>query len=294
LKKGGTVKYFLSGSIKRKLKSQCTDVATELRAARRTNPDKPVEQTPETRHKISKPTINSSPSAKIPDGYQFSMDLLHELEWKRFEQLVEGYFARKGWRTRPAPIGADGGVDIHLFHPDSQGVAAVYHGAAHQRPETYHIVTSRAGTRKLSCGNLVIRFFRKKYPENTLVQMIKCPAGYIPVSTPEETAFDILSYSSSIGGLDRVLTVLKELCEKIDPSILLKVAKKENCISLAQRLGWLIYQTDFGDRTDKLAEWIKRKNPRHVKLDFHLSSANSKKDGRWNVCVNTTVESDIQ
>jgi predicted transcriptional regulator of viral defense system len=124
--------------------------------------------------------------------------------------------------------------------------------------------------------------------------MIKCPAGYIPVSTPEETAFDILSYSSSIGGLDRVLTVLKELCEKIDPSILLKVAKKENCISLAQRLGCLIDQTDFGDRTDKLAEWIKRKNPRHVKLDFHLSSANSKKDSRWNVCVNTTVESDIQ
>jgi len=171
--------------------------------------------------------------------------------------------------------------------------AAVYHGAAHQRPETYHIVTSKTGTRKISCGNLVIRFFRKKHPENTFIQMLKCPAGYIPVSTPEETAFDILSYSSSIGGLDRVLTVLKELGEKIDPVKLLKTAKKNNCISLAQRLGWLIDQTDFSDSAEKLAEWIKKKKPRLVRLDFHLPSINSKKDNRWNVYVNTNVESDI-
>ncbi len=171
--------------------------------------------------------------------------------------------------------------------------AAVYHGAAHQRPETYHIVTSRPGTRRISCGNLVIRFFRKKHPENTFVQMIKCPAGYIPVSTPEETAFDILSYSSSIGGLGRVLTVLNELGEKIDAVKLLKTARKDNCISLAQRLGWLIEQTDFRDRAEKLAGWIGKKEPNPVRLDFHLPAKGSKRDIRWNVSVNTKVESDI-
>ncbi len=56
---------------------------------------------------------------------RFTADLLHELEWKRFEQLVEGYFALSGWTTRPNRPGADGGVDVHLFRPDQQKAAAV-------------------------------------------------------------------------------------------------------------------------------------------------------------------------
>ena len=76
----------------------------------------------------------TKPAQKFPDmtsiyspkrAGQFTADLLKELEWKRFEQLVEGYFAQTGWRTRPNRTGADGGVDIHLFRPDQDKVAAV-------------------------------------------------------------------------------------------------------------------------------------------------------------------------
>lgn len=59
-----------------------------------------------------------------PSG-KFSDALLHALEWKRFEQLVEGYFSLSGWKTRPNRHGADGGVDVHLFRPDQQKAAAV-------------------------------------------------------------------------------------------------------------------------------------------------------------------------
>jgi restriction system protein len=50
---------------------------------------------------------------------------MRELEWKRFEQITEAYFNRIGWRTRPARIGPDGGVDIYLYKPDTTKVAAV-------------------------------------------------------------------------------------------------------------------------------------------------------------------------
>jgi restriction system protein len=50
---------------------------------------------------------------------------LKKLEWKRFEQLIEAYFAQTGWRTRPNRTGADGGVDVHLFRPDQNKPAAV-------------------------------------------------------------------------------------------------------------------------------------------------------------------------
>lgn len=56
---------------------------------------------------------------------QITGDLLRELEWKRFEQVIEAYFERTGWRTQPARIGADGGVDIHLFRPQERTVGAV-------------------------------------------------------------------------------------------------------------------------------------------------------------------------
>ncbi len=56
---------------------------------------------------------------------QITSDLLRELEWKRFEQVTEAYFERAGWRTEPARIGADGGVDIHLFRPGERSIAAV-------------------------------------------------------------------------------------------------------------------------------------------------------------------------
>jgi restriction system protein len=56
---------------------------------------------------------------------EFTLALLQELEWKRFEQVTEVYFQQMGWDTHAAPIGPDGGVDIHLTRPGSQRTDAV-------------------------------------------------------------------------------------------------------------------------------------------------------------------------
>lgn len=60
-----------------------------------------------------------------PKPKGFSPALLHDLEWKRFENLVEGYFAAIGFKTRPNRVGADGGVDMHLLRPETGEAAAV-------------------------------------------------------------------------------------------------------------------------------------------------------------------------
>lgn len=67
----------------------------------------------------------SHDSARPPPTPEITITLLQELEWKRFEQVTEAYFERTGWRTNPARIGADGGVDIHLFRPTESNIAAV-------------------------------------------------------------------------------------------------------------------------------------------------------------------------
>jgi hypothetical protein len=48
-------------------------------------------------------------------GTTFSQELLDALEWRRFEELVTWYFEKTGFQARRSRVGADGGVDIHLF-----------------------------------------------------------------------------------------------------------------------------------------------------------------------------------
>ncbi|MEI6150849.1 MAG: restriction endonuclease, partial [bacterium] len=77
---------------------------------------------------LPKPTITRPDATSFyfpPKPKGFTQQLLSELEWKRFENLVEGYFSAIGLKTRPNRPGADGGVDIHLLHPDTNQVGSI-------------------------------------------------------------------------------------------------------------------------------------------------------------------------
>ena len=49
----------------------------------------------------------------------WSLDLLSAIEWKRFEDLAAEYYREKGIRCETTSLGADGGIDLKLFHDDS-------------------------------------------------------------------------------------------------------------------------------------------------------------------------------
>ena len=55
-----------------------------------------------------------------PPAKAFSSDLLNALEWRRFEQLVTWYFHKTGCSAERSRVGADGGVDIHVFKQGEQ------------------------------------------------------------------------------------------------------------------------------------------------------------------------------
>ena len=59
------------------------------------------------------------------DTTRWSVDLLAALEWKRFEEVCAGLFARLGFETKAATHGADGGIDIYLYQPPSNLAVAV-------------------------------------------------------------------------------------------------------------------------------------------------------------------------
>jgi len=45
----------------------------------------------------------------------WSRELLSKLEWKRFEDVVAAYSGMLGYEARTTRMGADGGVDVHLY-----------------------------------------------------------------------------------------------------------------------------------------------------------------------------------
>jgi len=55
----------------------------------------------------------------------WSIELLHELEWKRFEELATAFYNEKGIKAEATSLGADGGIDIKLYQDDSDKATAI-------------------------------------------------------------------------------------------------------------------------------------------------------------------------
>ena len=182
----------------------------------------------------------------------------------------------------------------HLRRPFYVGglSAAECHGAAHQRPQWYQVVTDRP-LRDILCRGVGIRFLVKRDIKRTPVQQIKVVTGYIPVSTPEATAIDLIRYSRRVGGLDHVLTVLQELGEAIDAVKLAKAAMFDGNVAYAQRLGWLLESAHYAEKAKPLARWVGQKKPSDVKLEPSLPIRGSKRSKRWRLRLNTEVEGDL-
>ena len=72
------------------------------------------------------PIVVPSQPKHVPPA-NWSVGLIRSLDWKVYEDLCAGYFKATGRRAEVTSIGADGGVDIHLYRLDKpeklQGIA---------------------------------------------------------------------------------------------------------------------------------------------------------------------------
>lgn len=70
-----------------------------------------------------------SQAAHIPQTIErpteWSLKLIQEIEWKRFEELSTAYYREKGIKAEATSIGADGGIDIKLYQDDSGNPTAI-------------------------------------------------------------------------------------------------------------------------------------------------------------------------
>ncbi|MGH7740331.1 MAG: type IV toxin-antitoxin system AbiEi family antitoxin domain-containing protein [bacterium] len=170
--------------------------------------------------------------------------------------------------------------------------AAEIHSAAHHRPQEFQVVVPAKvlRPRTILIKNLRIRFFSKSLFNKSETVQVKTQTGYEAVSTPETTAWDLVRYYKSAGGLDNVITVLSELGEKLDSGKLLSTVKRHEDPFVARRLGWLLDRAGWQNLTPGLAKWVGNKEVSWILLDPREKAEKPSQSKKWRILVNTELE----
>jgi len=167
--------------------------------------------------------------------------------------------------------------------------AAGIHGASHQQPQEFQIITDRP-VRPLQVGRSRIRFFTNKHTAATAVQSVKTPTGAMRVSTPEATAIDLVRFARAAGQIDNVASVLAELLPLLNPKRLLSAVRTVGDVPNAQRLGYLLERVRGRPQAKVMRDWLERQSPRIVPLRPGRAAAGATEDRRWHVLITEPVE----
>lgn len=170
--------------------------------------------------------------------------------------------------------------------------AASLHGAAHQQPMVFQVVTNKA-TRPIKVGRVRMEFLYKKSIKPYYFQQMKTVTSMMKVSTPEMTAFDLMKYINSAGQVNHVATILCELVEKLNPENLAKLLEDDDVtITSAQRLGYLLDFLELPINLIPLEMVLHRKKHAQRLLVTGVDLPVISHDKRWSILVNEYVEPD--
>ncbi len=165
--------------------------------------------------------------------------------------------------------------------------AASSFGSNPQALQVTQVMTDRP-CRAIKVGRIQVRFFVKRGIKRTPTQQ---PAGAVAplwVSTPEATAYDLIRYATSIGGIERAAETIRPLLPSLRARELKRVLDAENETAVAQRLGFVMEALGNKSLAKAVHDWLPDKL-----TPVTLSPAKDKHDAiplveRWQVINNSS------
>ncbi len=180
---------------------------------------------------------------------------------------------------------------LSIAHYAGLLTAARYHGAAHQQPQQFQVVVPK-NRPPIRCGRVEVEFVARRNAAAMPTEQVNTPRGFLRISSPEATAFDLIGYQERCGGLDNVATVLAELAEKLDAKRLGEMGPLSP-IPWAQRLGYLLERVGQTSRSEPLAAFVARRATETASLIPGDESKEAPRDERWKLRINADVEPDL-
>lgn len=182
----------------------------------------------------------------------------------------------------------------HINRPYYVGLltAASYHGASHQAAQIYQVMVDKP-LRPLQIGRSTIRFYKNALLGKAKTLSLKSYTGPFRVSTPEQTALDLVSYIEASGGLNNIATVLEELQKSISKPLLATTLHDKIPTSSLQRLGFVLESIDSKKLSDVIRQALKRRKPQPILLNPSSQEEVFEKNKEWNININDEIETDI-
>jgi predicted transcriptional regulator of viral defense system len=213
---------------------------------------------------------------------------------KGYYLILPPQYAAKG--TLPPALFLDAFMK-HLERPYYVALlnAAAYHGASHQQPQEFFVMTNFPVLRPTHKKGMKLNYISIKELPATLIEQRKSEAGYLNISNPALTAVDLIQYEKRIGGLNRAATVLLELAEVLKPADFNTELLKYAHVTSLQRLGYLL---EFVCSDLELSESlfksmiINELNLYRIPLKASAKIKGFSSGNRWNVIVNAEIEID--
>lgn len=174
--------------------------------------------------------------------------------------------------------------------------AAAFHGASHQQPQEFFVVTNFPVLRATQKKGLKINYISKSGIPDKLLDIRKTESGYLKISNPILTAIDLIHFSKRSGGINRVATVLHELIESIQPDAINKQLLEIAPVTVLQRLGYVIEKVlNNGPLAEALYAALKKENVELFRTPLKASAPvkGFPVDQKWKVVINTTIETDF-
>lgn len=174
--------------------------------------------------------------------------------------------------------------------------AAAFHGAAHQQPQEFFVVTNFPVLRSTQKKGLKINYISKSEIPDKLLDIRKTESGYLKISNPILTAIDLVQFSKRVGGLNRVTTVLHELIESIQPASINEHLFETAPVTVLQRLGYIIEKVLNNAALAEALYAVLQKGCVEL-FRTPLKASEPVKgfpvDEKWKVIINTTIETDF-
>ena len=202
----------------------------------------------------------------------------------------------RSWRAVPASHFIDP-MMRYLGHEYYVGYlsAAEVHGAAHQRPQVFQVITE-ARLNDRTFDRVTIEFTTSAKTATRPTTTVNTPTGTMKVSVPEITVLDLVASPAHGGGLSNIATVLSELLGDglLNVPRLAELAK-DYPAAVSQRTGWLL-ELVAGEIGAEL-DLAPLEHVAHARLKPTPLAAAGRRtgpfNGRWNIVVNTDVEPDL-
>lgn len=173
--------------------------------------------------------------------------------------------------------------------------AAAFHGASHQQPQEYFVLTDFPVLRPTQKKGQKINYISIKEIPQELIEKRKTEAGYLNISNTALTACDLVQFEKRVGGLNRAATVLNELAEVIKPTDFYPVVLNHAHVTTLQRLGYLLEKVCSNlELADALFESMEREKLSFFRIPLKAAKEGKgfSSDNRWKVIVNTEIEID--